>query len=744
MYGYLIDSGAFAGDSVLTLSKTATLPLADLSSATSRVEQLRAIAIDRIPHVTGEDREVTLLAARSWWTSSGEASVILRRGMLAGDILRGMTPVIDTDELLVGKFSRRELTSDESTDIENWRKYGEPATGKAFGQRAHMSIDYDRVLRLGIRGVITQIERYRSSLDTSRAADLEKDCFYRACLSALDGVIVLATKYADLADEQARDAAPERIAELTEIARVCRNVPEYPAETFAEAMQAVHFITFAMCAGNRMLLFQPGRPDRYLLPYFRRDMASGRLTREKALELIDCFGILLNEYTPRGLAVGWMVGGRDSSGVDISNELSELFVETIGHVRMAYPAVGVCWTPDTPRDLMRLASRLLARGYSHPALFNDDVITRGLMGLGLSHRDACEYIHSCCVEITPIAISNVYVASPYFNLIQCLHDVLGIPQRGIEPIAMPDIPSMDDLLGRFNARLHDIVHAGIADQNRCMMSRAQSGGFPLLSCFVNDCLADGKDIDHGGARVNWIECSFVGLANLVDALAAIRLLVFEQRRISLSQLRDALIANFDGHADIKALLDKAPKYGTDNDTVDALVQPITDALRQECEQYRSYWGGAFVPGFFCWQMHEHLGRHTMASADGRAEGFPFADGSGPAQGREMFGPTAAVLSSTKWNHEPMIGGVAVNMRFQPGNQPDDIVEPLSAVCETFLRLGGFETQINVVNTSTLRDAQAHPDRYRDLVVRVAGYSDYFVGLSAEMQAEVIMRSEMTL
>jgi formate C-acetyltransferase len=221
-------------------------------------------------------------------------------------------------------------------------------------------------------------------------------------------------------------------------------------------------------------------------------------------------------------------------------------------------------------------------------------------------------------------------------------------------------------------------------------------------------------------------------------------LVFETQTLTLARLREALLANFDGFPDVKAMLEKAPKYGTDDDRVDGLVQELTDFLRTECERYRTYWGDAYVPGFFCWQMHEQLGRQTCASADGRVEGFPFADGSGPAQGRETLGPTAAVCSSTKWNHAPMIGGIAVNMRFQPGKEPDAIIEPLRHVCETFLRLGGFETQINVVDTRTLRDAQAHPERYRDLVVRVAGYSDYFVGLSPEMQAEVIMRSEMGL
>jgi formate C-acetyltransferase len=708
------------------------------------VERLRAAALERAYAMPSVDDECVLLTARSWWRTGHEGSHMLRRGILAGDILCGMTPVIDADELLVGKYAYRTLTDDERSALAMWRAYGEPATSKALGQRAHMAVDYERVLRRGVAGIKEDIAGLRARLDIARPEELEQDYFYRACLAALDGVVILSRKYADLAEAQAQDADPARADELREIARICRKVPESPAETFAEAMQAIHFMTFCLCAGNGMLLFQLGRPDRYLLPYYRCDLAAGRITPESAQELIDCLGILLNAYTPRGLAVGWMVGGRDASGMDVTNELSYLFVQTVGHVRMAYPSVGVCWTPETPRALMVLASRLLARGYSHPALFNDDIITRGMVRLGVPHGDACEYIHSTCVEITPVGISNVYVASPYFNLIQCLHDVLGIPPRGEQPGALPAIAAFEDLVSRFRQRLHAVVRAGVADSNLHMMSRKYAGGFPLLSCLVNDCLARGKDIDQGGARVNWIECSFVGLANLVDALAAIRDLVFEQQRLTLGRLREALLANFDGYADVQAMLGTCPKYGTDDDRVDVLVQEVTDLLRAACEPYRSYWGDAFVPGLFCWQMHEYLGRGTRASADGRCEGFPFADGSGPAQGREVLGPTAAVCSSTKWDHTPMLGGVAVNMRFHPGPNPDDIAEPLRQVCETFLRLGGFETQINVVDARTLREAQAHPERYRDLVVRVAGYSDYFVGLSPELQAEVLMRAEMEL
>jgi formate C-acetyltransferase len=520
-------------------------------------------------------------------------------------------------------------------------------------------------------------------------------------------------------------------------------VPAGPATTFAEAMQSIHFATFCMCAGNQMQLMQLGRPDRYLWPYYQHDLAAGRITRARAQELIDCLSVLLTEYTGRGLAVGWMVGGRDAAGCDVTNELSYLLVQTIGHVRLAYPGVGVCWHADTPPALTALSAQLLARGYSHPALFNDDVITQGLRGLGLSYRDACLYIHSTCVEITPIAMSNVYVASPYHNLMQVLHDILGIPPVGGEVDALPEIASFDALLARYRQRLEEYIRVGAITEIRSMRSREHAGGFPLLSCFVNDCLARGKDIDQGGARANWVEPSFVGLANTVDALAAIRTLVFEEGTLTLARLRAALLADFAGYDDVRAQLGSVPKYGNDDDRVDALAPTLTEIIRVACQGYRTYWGGPIVPGFFCWQMHEALGRQTLASADGRAAGFPFADGSGPAQGREHVGPTAMIRSVTKWDHTPMIGGIAVNMRFQPG-RPEEFAIPLQHTLETFLTLGGCEAQVNVVDTATLRAAQAHPEQYRDLVVRIAGYSDFFVGLSSAMQSELIARSELAL
>jgi pyruvate-formate lyase len=737
-----------------------------MDDPTPRITRLREHALAVLEAGT-PSREPELLAARAWMAHAGEPWTVVRRAQETAAILRGMTPVIDEGELLVGKPCPRALTPDEAAELERYRQWGAPARPPVLGQRAHMAIDYDKLLRLGADGLRRQIEGYRARLDRTRPEDLEKDAFYRACTIALEALVDCAHRYADLAEDMAeREADPQRRNELHQIAAACRRLPEFPARTFCEALQAVHFVTFCLCAGQRMLLFQLGRPDRYLLPLYRRDLAAGRITADEALEWIDCLALLLSEYTPRGLAVGWMVGGRDASGADVCNELTTLCLRSIGHTRLSYPGIGLCWTPDTPREMMELAADLLAQGLSHPPLFNDDVITSGMLGAGLPPAEACLYQNSTCVEITPIASSNVYVASPYINLLQLLHDLLGVPSVAAGPAgALPDSATVradggptvrahgraslrtiyatfEALLAVYRARLCGAIRQAVIGENTNQATRRYNGGFPLLSCFVNDCLARGLDIDHGGARYNWIEPSFVGLSNLIDSLAAIRQYVYEEGTLDLEELAWAMADDFRGREDLRLmLLHRAPKYGNDDERVDALAAEITGWIADEVRAYTTYLGGRYLSGFFCWVMHERLGRATAASADGRRAGFPLGDGSGPAQGRERRGPTAAVLSATKWDHTPHLGGIAVNLKFSRPRDASAFQERLLDVVETYLRRGGFEVQVNVVDRETLLAAREHPEQYRDLVVRIGGYSDYFVGLSPEMQDEIILRTE---
>ncbi|MGC9359446.1 MAG: pyruvate formate lyase family protein, partial [Anaerolineae bacterium] len=654
--------------------------------ATARIENLRAqlLAEETIPR-----DEPELLWGRAWMASGDEPWNIVRRARATAAVLEGITPEIGQHELLVGTFSRRNLSDAERVELQRWREEQAPASSPVWGQRAHMAIDYETLLRRGLGGLRAQIALYRRRLDLTRPDDLERDAFYRACEIALDGLGRLSQRYADEAERQAAMLAIDdpRASELYEIARVCRRVPEHPAETFREALQAIHLVTFALCAGQLVLLFQLGRPDRYLLPLYERDLAEGRLTRQDAQELIDCLCLMLSSYTPRGLAVGFMIGGRDASGRDVSNELTELFLESIAHTRMAYPGIGLCWNENTPDAIMGRACDLLADGLTHPALFGDDLITRGMLEAGLPPAEACLYQHSTCVELTPIASSNVYVASPYINLVQLLHDLLGVAPLGgqANPATAECFDSFAALMEAYEGRLTEEIRQAVIEQNTAQMTRYHHGGFPLLSCFVNDCLAKGRDIDQGGARYNWIEPSFVGLANLVDALVAIRQYVFDEGALDLEELRGALASDFAGREDLRLmLLQGAQKYGNDDDAVDALAVHLTSFIADEVRRYRTYLGGAYHPGFFCWIMHERLGRVTAASADGRHAGQALGDGSGPAQGRQRQGPTAAVLSATKWDHAPMLGGIAVNVRFTRSQQPGDFRQGLRSLVETYL------------------------------------------------------------
>ena len=268
----------------------------------------------------------------------------------------------------------------------------------------------------------------------------------------------------------------------------------------------------------------------------------------------------------------------------------------------------------------------------------------------------------------------------------------------------------------------------------------------LLSCFVNDCLARGMDIEKGGARYNWIMPSFVGMANLIDSLFTILHLVFETGRYTMTELRRIVDSDFEGQEALRQyILNKIPKYGNDIDDVDHYFNRIIEHIVDECTKYRSIHSNAnLIPSVFCWINHERMGVVTGATPDGRKAGFPLGDGSGPCQGRELKGPTASILSSTKWDHAPLIGGVAVNLKFSKATLGTHSLSMLQSLVKTYLKRGGFELQINVTDNAILEKARQHPEQYRDLLVRIGGYSDYFVTLSPEMQAEVMLRTTHSL
>lgn len=642
-----------------------------------------------------------------------------------------ITPSISEHELIVGKCNNC-LSSDELNEWKN--KYLKMAQEEIaefnYGMNSHMSVDYELVLNSGLNGIIEKIDDYLLKCDKSKVV------FYQVCRRCLEAVIKLSERYADTAMKLAEiEPDLERKAELETISQICKKVPANPAESFYEAVQSVHFITHCISLDPfslRHQQFQLGHPDRYLLKYYIKDMQNGTITKEYAQLLLNCLGIQINNRVPNGISSGYMVGGRDENNNIVENDLTYMCMQVVDDIKLVYPAVGLCYAEGMDDTYLEKACRILSHGRSHPAIFNDDLISKGLRCYGVPERESHNYIHSTCVEITPVAASNAWVASPYTNMVQLLLDVMN-----------KEYQSFDDLLSALFEKLDISIKNNFEEQNNYRKIRAKHSIKPLLSCLINDCLKRGVDIEKGGARYNWIMPSFVGMANLVDSLYVVKKLVYEENELSIKEFKIILEKNFEGQEILRLrLLNSIPKYGNDIDDVDKYFGLVTEHIISECKKYKGiHSNGDLIPSVFCWIMHERFGRETGATPDGRKAGFPLGDGSGPCQGRELEGPTASILSSTKWAHFELIGGVAVNMKFSKKSLGAKSIDTMKSLIKTYLKRGGFEIQINVIDKSTLEKAVVNPEEYRDLVVRIGGYSDYFVKLSPEMQQEVILRTE---
>lgn len=696
-------------------------------SDAERVECLRARCRARKNRVWFDN---PILHARALRASEGVASWRLRRALLTRDRLAGTVLAVDDLELLAGRIAPRPdgIEDAEAEAREYLRRFTWPS-----GQTGHCELDLSRLFAVGIDGLAEDLQQRR---DRSRSKNAE---VYESFRIALQGLTALAENAARTVEAAMDSAMPSRAAELRQMAASCRRVAHLSPASFRDAIQLLWFTDLAVMHGDNVGLVVPGHLDRTLYPCYERDLARGTLTREEALLLIESLYLLINEFIPDGLAMSVMVGGRDAHGRDVTNDLSYLCLEALRRTRMIYPTVGVCWHEGTPECLTELAIELITEGLTTPAFFGDDTIQRGLRALGVPAEESCNYINSTCVEITPVGGSNVWVASPYFPLCTILLEEITAQVK-----CDCSAPTFDAFLDGYRNRLARHIRDAAAVQNEAREQRRRYGGKPLQSIFTRDCVERGRDIDDGGARYNWVECSFVGLANLADSLYVIREEVYNQKRLTLAELKNVLDADFEGHEPLRQrFLNAYPKYGNGCNGVDGLLGVLVDFCQQECAKHRMKPDNSpFVPGSFCWIMHERLGRECGATPDGRRAHFPFADGCGPAQGREKRGPTAAILSTTSWDHAPMIGGAAYNMKFSAALFDSAVARArLRDLVVTFLRRGGFETQINIANLDTLKKAQANPDEYGDLLVRIGGYCDYFTRLSPEMQAEVMLRTE---
>ncbi len=655
----------------------------------------------------------------------------IRCGLRTRDRLAAVSFELDELELLAGR-----IAPVSSPCPENERKEAEEYLRdypRAPGQTGHCELDFSEIFKLGIGGMIANLQ------EKLKCADGEKSAVYQSFIYALQGLKTMIENAARAGEVLVPEAAPERAEELKEIIASCRRIADAPPAGFRDAIQLIWFTDMSVMLGESVGLVVPGRLDRTLLPFYESDIAHGKLKKDEALLLIEQLYLLINETIPDGLAMSVMVGGRDCAGKDVTNELSYLCMEALRRTRLVYPTVGVCWHEGTPEALTDLAAELIAAGYATPAFFGDETIQTGLKSYGIPPEESCNYINSTCVEITPCGSSNVWVASPYFSTCKILMEEIKAQVETGKTAS-----GYDKFFANYCERLGGEIKTAAEGIKSNRRKRSELGGKPLQSVFTLDCISRGKDIDRGGARYNWVECSFVGLANLADSLHVIRKAVYEDKELSLAELLKLCKNDFSEDEPMRRhFANTYAKYGNAEPEVDKILDTIVDFLKKECAKYKLPPDTShFIPGAFCWIKHEALGRECGATPDGRRAGTPFADGAGPAQGREKNGPTAAILSTTSWNHSPMIGGTALNMKFS-----SRIFDSAAAVTRlrdlivTFLKRGGFEVQVNVVDRELLQKAKEDPDSYRDLVVRIGGYTDYFTRLAPGMQDEVIMRAE---
>ena len=696
-------------------------------SDAERITALRNRCLKRKYEV--EQRNI-VATARAMRESEHIESWQIRRGLASRARLAGTKFAVDELELLMGRLDPQPEATDEQRAEAEQYMHQYPGTG---GQTGHCEVDRTKLFQMGIDGLIAHIAGLRDQ-STSEKADT-----YQSFIYALEGLSLMCEHAADAAQAAIASAPEWRQAELRVMAECCRRIAHQPPASFRDAIQLIWLADMAVTIGDQVGLIVPGHIDRTHRTFYEADVASGDLSKDGALVLIESLYLLVNEFIGDSVAMSVIVGGRDPEGNDVTNDLSYLCLEAIRRTGLSYPTVGVAWHDGTPVELVDLAIDLIGKGYSTPAFFGDETIQKGLKNLGMPAEQRCMYINSTCVEISPSGASNVWVASPYYNMCQIMLEEIEAQAASEHPAA-----TFTEFRKAYHQRVAEAIAHGPAEQNEIREQRRRFGGKPLQSVFTRSCIERGRDIDNGGADCNWVECSFVGLANLADSMHVIEQEVFEQQNRTFAQLKELLDSNFENEEAVRLrFLNAYPKYGNMCEAVDKLLDETVSFSREECTRYRMEPDDSpFVPGCFCWVMHEALGRQTGATPDGRRAGFPFADGAGPAQGREANGPTAAILSTTSWDHSPMIGGLAYNMKFNASlfNSPGSF-DRLRDLVLTYLRRGGFETQINVIDRDTLIAARDNPEQHRDLIVRVGGYCDYFTRLSPNMQEEIIQRTE---
>lgn len=628
----------------------------------------------------------------------------------------------------------------------------------------HMVPDYEFVLQHGLKKIE---ETCLGRMDGLTPEDLEyeeKYNLYKSCAMVCDALVKFAERYAEEAERLADQEKNEtRRKELLRICENCRCVPAEPAQNFWQALQCMYFLQVAIQIEANGLAISLGVPDQTLYPYYRKDLAAGHLTQEGALELIDCFYLKLGELDKiysnaatrylQGPGHGQTItlGGVTKDGRDATNELSHLFLLADRDIRLVQPDLAVRIHRTTPNDFLQKVCVNMRMGLTKPKVFNDEVVIQSMLDFGMTLEDARHWGALGCSEPVACGKTNSWGNSGHLNIAKCLELALNDgkcaltekqmgPHTG-DPTAFQ---SFEDVLCAFKKQIQYFVKYLVLYDNIIDRYQAQVAPLALYSIVIRDCLETGKEFNKGGARYNTTSPLGVGPITTGDSLAAIKALVYDEQRLTLEQLIDALKSNFRNQEDIRQMLiNRAPKFGNDDDRADLLCNTVLEIYCDEVRKYKNARNGRFIGALYYLTSNIPFGLTTAATPDGRRAGEPLNDGGiSPVHGRDRKGATAVAKSVGKLDLQKVPHGAVMNMRFHPSLlEGEEKLKLFMQYIRAYMDLGGWETQFNVVTSDILREAQKYPDNYRDLVIRVAGYSAYFTQLEEELQKDIMERTE---
>ena len=613
----------------------------------------------------------------------------------------------------------------------------------------------DKIYKKGFRDFQQDILDAMNTVDDDPAKKAELE----AMMITSEAIITLGRRYAELAAQMARtETDPVRKAELETIAEVCARVPAEAPRTFHEALQMYWFIHVGVITEmNNWDSFNPGRLDQHLNPFYQAETAAGLLNADRAKELLQCLWIKFNNH-PAPPKVGITLkesgtytdfaninsGGLTADGEDGVNDVTWLVLDVIDEMRLLQPSSNVQVSRKNPDAFVKRAAEIVRKGWGQPSFFNADAVVEEMLRMGKTIEDARCGGTSGCVETGAFGKES-YILTGYFNLPKVLEITLhnGIdPETGKQLGMQTAFSTYAELFDAFQKQLHHFIEIKVAGNNTIEQLYAEQMPVPFLSTIISDCISSRTDYNAGGARYNTMYIQGVGIGTITDSLCAVRKHVYEDQTLSMKDLLTALKEGFKGHEDIRDLVfNHSPKYGNDDDTADTVMRAVFDAFHDEVSGRPCFKGGTYAINMLPTTCHVYFGSVIGATPCGRRAHTPLPEGISPSKGADRNGPTAVIQSAAKMGHLDT-GGTLLNQKFTPQVMAGQRgIDNLCALVRSYFRMNGHHIQFNVIGKDTLLDAQKHPDQYSDLIVRVAGYSDYFNNLDKVLQDEIIARTE---